>query len=64
MARFEGTTRGAAQIEGVLRRTALANRSRLAAAVEPAYHSSICSPLDTPQGLGRGYFVSGGFDAE
>jgi hypothetical protein len=21
---------------------------------------SICSPLDTPQGLGRGYFLSGG----
>jgi hypothetical protein len=20
----------------------------------------ICSPLDTPQGLGRGYFLSGG----
>jgi len=24
------------------------------------YHFDICSPLDTPQGLGRGYFVSGG----
>lgn len=30
------------------------DRSRAA-----GYHSVICSPLDTPQGLGRGYFVSG-----
>ena len=24
-----------------------------------AYRDGICSPSDTPQGLGRGYFVSG-----
>ncbi len=35
-------------------------------AVEDAggYDIAICSPLDTPQGLGRGYFVSGGLDAD
>jgi len=26
------------------------------------YNSPICSPLDTPQGLGRGYFALGGLD--
>ena len=26
-------------------------------------HLLICPPLDTPQGLGRGYFVSGGLVA-
>ena len=30
---------------------------------EAGYDLTICSPLDTPQGLGRGYFVSGGLDA-
>jgi hypothetical protein len=36
----------------------------LALGDEGEYPLRICSPLDTPQGLGRGYFVSGGLDAQ
>ncbi len=46
-----------------LKRILVGSKPPLAFGDRAGYHSPICSPLDTPQGLGRGYFVSGGLDA-
>ena len=56
--------RGKDRLEAARRLPAARTRDplrRLDSSEAPTYPCPICSPLDTPQGLGRGYFVSGGW---